>query len=396
MKRYRLITPEGMRDTLFSECRQGRGLEKTICKIFSRACYNEVRTPVLEFYDVFNVSAQPILPEEMHKLSDAKGRLMVLRPDNTLPVVRLAASKLREAKFPLRIYYNQPSFRISQAMRGSFDETAQAGVELIGAAGRLADMEVLSLAVDAISAVLPDFRFEIGHSGIFRALSHNLPLSDDKREELRFYIESKNYAALTAELDMLPDDVKSNRAAEALRQLPRLFGGEDVLSRAGKIIFDPEAASHLAYLGDIYKILCDLGLADKVIIDLGLVQRNDYYTGIVFSAYAPGLGESLLIGGRYDNLLSEFGHDSFKSETGAVGFAFNLDALNRAVSPSASADPEIPQVLVVSVPGKEASALRRAAELRAMNISCELSHTQNTDDAQVYAFDRGIEKVEIV
>ena len=134
MRQYRLITPDGVKDTLFSECREGRSLEKKICRMLAGACYNEVRTPILEFYDVFSVDGRLPL-EEMYKLTDSSGKLLVMRPDNTLPVVRLVSSKLKDAPLPVRIYYNQPSFRINQSMKGVSNENPQIGVELIGAGG---------------------------------------------------------------------------------------------------------------------------------------------------------------------------------------------------------------------------------------------------------------------
>ena len=107
----------------------------------------------------------------------------------------------------------------------------QAGVELMGAAGIRADLEVLTTAVEALSTCVPDFRLELGHAGFFRALAAQLPIDEDVREDIRSSIESKNYAALDAILDGLPP----SQAVDAMRRLPRLFGGEEVFAEAESV-----------------------------------------------------------------------------------------------------------------------------------------------------------------
>lgn len=386
MRRYNMITPEGEIELLFSECARMRAVEKTICKIFSRACYNEVRTPIVEFADVFTTGVGAIPMENMLKLTDGKGRLMVVRPDSTLPIARMAASKLREARLPLRIYYNQTSYRTGGG-RGKSMRTAQAGIELIGAGGKAADLEVLSLAVAALGACLDDFRIEIGHSGIFRALSKKLDVSDAKREELREYIESKNYAALSAELEQL----EQTDAVKAMERLPRLFGGAEVLDEARCIVTDDETAEQLEYLGEIYKELSKLGLGEKLMIDLGLVNQNDYYTGLVFSAYAYGSGETVLSGGRYDTLLEQFGFDN-----PACGFGINLDALTKAVSSENTTSAAVPDVLIAAQSGKEIEALRYMTQLGETGLVCEFSVLENEGKTVQAAKERKIARVDIV
>lgn len=386
MRKYNLITPDGEEELLFSECAQLRAVEKRICKIFSRACYNEVRTPTLEFADVFLTGAGSIPMENMFKLTDNKGRLLVVRPDSTLPIARMTASKLRDARMPVRVYYNQPSYRTA-AGRGKSSRTMQAGIELIGTGGKAADLEVLSLAVAALDSCLDDFRIEIGHSGIFRTLAAKLDVSDAKREELREYIESKNYAALSAELEKLP---KSDAAA-AIGMLPRLFGSADVLDKAKDIITDDEIAAQLSYIGEVYTALSKLVPGERLMIDLGLVNQNDYYTGLVFTAYTHGSGDMVLTGGRYDSLLGQFGFDQ-----PACGFAINMDALVKAINPTVSASAAVPDTLVLACDGSEIEALRHLSKLGDEGMVCEFGVFTDKDDAIRYAVERAIARIDIV
>ena len=165
-------TPEGTRDRLFAECRGRRRVRQALTGLFQGRGYGEVSTPEVEFYDLFLQSGSPLPQEAMLKIIDRGGRIMVMRPDCTTPIARVAATKLKNLPLPQRLYYDQTVFRSGDAHRGGSSEIAQCGVELIGAAGARADLEVVALAVDALrSCGLTDFHVELGHAGFFRNLA---------------------------------------------------------------------------------------------------------------------------------------------------------------------------------------------------------------------------------
>ncbi len=378
MRHNHLITPEGTRDLLTESCVARRAAENTICDVFLKAGYREVRTPELEFYDVFCIDSEPIRQEQMYKLTDKRGRLLALRPDNTMPIARMAASKLRNSPLPLRLFYNQPCYRISD-IRGGSNQIHQAGIELIGASGVKADIEVLVLAMKSLSECLDDFRFELGYSGVFKALVAGLPIDDGKRETLREYIELKNYAALSDELDTIGDIPE----VQALKQLPRLFGGKDVLRLAAQLIDNNVIHEQLDYIEHLYNVLAEMGYEDKLMIDLGLVNQNDYYTGIVFSAYSHGSGEKVLSGGRYDCLLANFGYDVC-----ACGFGINIGSLVKAM-PNKTETAENASVLVFADDNCEAAAFRYIALANKEKIIAEFCVIDSIEDALVYAKNNG-------
>ena len=138
MKRYDLITPEGTRDLLFEGCLARRMVEDRLSKLFEGFGYSEVVTPGIEFYDLFMGSSRNFQQESLYKLTDSKGRLIVMRPDSTIPIARLASTRLKGAKLPLRLYYNQSIFENNSLLKGRSDEVVQAGIELIGGAHSLA------------------------------------------------------------------------------------------------------------------------------------------------------------------------------------------------------------------------------------------------------------------
>lgn len=319
MKRYAKLTPEGSRDFLFEECDDRKAVETNLSALYKERAYRKVITPAIEFFDVFNSDNTGIEADEMYKLTDNFGRTTVLRPDNTMPIARLVATRLKAEDFPVRLYYNQNIFVRNKMLAGRTDEIAQSGIELIGDGSLDADLEVISMSVEALKrANLNSFKLEIGHAGFFNAVLNKMNLSATEKADICKLIEGKNYAALSDLLHRLGD----SRETEVLHRLPRLFGGIDVLEEAKKLYRSSESDGALDYIRTVYKKLEEMGISDSIMIDLGLVNRSNYYTGVIFRGYAEGSGATILSGGRYDNLISEFGMDA-----PAIGFAVDVNAL---------------------------------------------------------------------
>ena len=336
MRYYDKITPDGTKDLLFGECEQRSQVTKTLKDLFTAQGYRRVMTPALEFYDVFGKSAAKYLPKEsMYKLTDHKGRLMVLCPDCTVPVARLTATRLKGMPMPLRLFYNHNIYRMFPELKGKSTEINQVGIELIGGEKLRSDLEVVELAARSLSTIgNGKYRLELCDIGYFKAIMNSLDVDEDTKEEIRYQIEQKNYASLT---DML-GKYKDSTAAQALLKLPRLFGGAEVFEKAYELFDENGARESLDYLKGIYEYLQALGLGDRVIIDLGLVNLAEYYTGIIFRGYFHGIGEQVLSGGRYDQLLHDFG-----VEECSVGFGINVDLASQKVK---TVEENIPEVLV--------------------------------------------------
>jgi ATP phosphoribosyltransferase regulatory subunit len=314
------ITPEGTRDLLFRECEAQNAVIGLLRGVFEKRGYREVRTPGLEFYDVFSSKAAYYRPESMYKLSDNRGRLMTVRPDSTIPIARLAATKLKGSALPIRIYYAQQVFRRQPELRGKRAEIMQMGVELIGDSSFASDAEILGMAAEALAACSSSFRIEIGHVGVFNRLMSLLEAGPAEKERIHRHIAAKNYAALG---DVL-EGARQSGVADMLRALPELFGGAEAL-REARALFkgrDPVLLSMLAHLERVYEILQGLDPKDRIMIDFGLVNQAEYYSSLVFKGYMASSGEAVLSGGRYDGLFKDFGED-----LPATGFAFHVDAL---------------------------------------------------------------------
>ena len=390
MKKNELITPEGTRDLLFDECLARRDAEQKLGKLFTGLGYSEVVTPGIEFYDLFTSNTRHFRQESMYKLVDSKGRIIVMRPDSTIPIARLAATRLKEAEFPLRLFYNQSVFENNALLKGRSDEMVQAGIELLGGENKKrSDYEVLSTAVEALAGFDSDnFRLEIGHIGYFKALVDKLNADDEVKEEIRTLISSKNYPVLNDLLDKVDD----KKLANALKQLPRLFGGIDVLDKAASLYTDEKISDILDNLREVFVRLTEMGYDGKISLDLGIVSHIDYYTGIVFRGYLSNIGEAVLKGGRYDNLVGEFGR-----ECNAVGFGINVDSAAKHIMLQGGAhSTEKAQVLIFGEYGYEVKAMKYAHELVKQGMKIENSLFDSVDESREYALKNGIQKLVIV
>lgn len=369
-------TPEGTRDRLFSECLERRQVQSALVELFCRRGYTEVITPEVEFYDLFVQSGNPIPQESMLKIIDRSGKIMVMRPDCTAPIARVAATKLKNLALPQRLYYDQTVFRSEKAHQGGSSEIAQCGVEMIGAVGDKADLEMVAMAVDALRACgLGQFHIELGHAGFYRALAGRMNMPQEELERLRSAIEGKNFALLN---DLL-EPYRGEEAYAALRRLPYLFGGVEVLDEAQVLAGACDSLDHLRRL---YSELSAAGYGDCVRFDLGLVHQLDYYTGLVFRGYAEGAGAPVLSGGRYDRLMEQFGR---KAE--AIGFAVDVDAVGACLTVET---PRLETVIHYG-PGLLARALA-VVDSRPAG-SCELSPCRTLNSTMNLAREKGAVQV---
>ena len=246
------------------------------------------------------------------------------RPDNTTPIARIAATRLDDAALPVRLYYSQKVFRSVSGDHGHKGEFLQVGAEFIGADGLEADKDILTAAFAALSKTGADnFRVELGHAEIYKALMDELGADEQSAEGIRRLIENKSFAALGDELEPF----KGKPAAKALGAMPNLFGGIEVLDEVEALTGNVRVLGATAYLRRLYKALDEAGYGDRIMIDLGLVHEMDYYTGIMFRGYIGGAGAAILAGGRYNALCAKFGKDM-----PAGGFGIDVESVAESLA----------------------------------------------------------------
>ena len=332
MNRFRISTPEGTRDLLFASCRVLRQTERAVRTALEGCGYSEIITPAVEYFDVFAQANPELDQENMLKIIDRSGRICVARPDNTTPIARVAATRLDDAALPVRLYYSQKVFRSVVGGHGHKGEFLQVGAELIGADGLAADQDILSAAFGALTGTgVDNFRIELGHAEIYKALIEELGVDVQTAESIRRLIENKSFAALGDALAPYGE----RPAAKALGAMPQLFGGVEVLDQVEALTGNVRVLGAVSYLRRLYQALDAAGYGNRIMIDLGLVHEMDYYTGVMFRGYIGGAGAAILSGGRYNALCAKFGKD-----LPAGGFGIDVeriaDSLQGAARPEAA------------------------------------------------------------
>lgn len=372
-----LQTPYGTRDFLPEEAAAKREVENSLAKLFSSCGYDEVVTPTMEYLETLTTSAGRAVEKDLFKMFDLSNRTLALHHEMTTPIARLAVSRLKNSCLPLKLSYNTSVFRFRRNQPGRQCEFYQAGVELLGISNAAADAEVISLAAQSLqTSGLREFKICLGQVEFVGGLMEENNLSAEVQTEIKNAVESHNIVELEKIVDAL--DLEKNSAA-ALKKIPTLQGGLEILSVAKNISANQKSHHALENLEEIYKLLKIYGVANKVTFDLGLIRDFDYYTGMVFEAYAPSVGYSLAGGGRYDDMLKYFG-----MPCPATGFALGIERILLALQHQNSfQDVRAKDIYLSYSEGKIESAIKKASELRAAGKVVEISLTaQNKIDAE--------------
>ena len=366
MKRF-VHTPEGVRDIYGMECQRKHRIQEMIHENFSKFGYEDIETPTFEFFDVFGREIGTTPSKELYKFFDKVGNTLVLRPDFTPSIGRCAAKYFMEQSVPVRLSYMGNTFTNTSNLQGKLKEVTQMGVELIGDAGIMADAEMVHLAVSSLKAAgLKEFQVSIGEIGFFKGICEEAMLDEETEMELREFISNKNYFG-AEELLLKNRNLKSEKI-ESFLKITELFGSFDVLDEALELVHNKRSRRAIQRLQQMYELLQMYGDEKYVSVDLGLVSKYHYYTGIIFKGYTYGVGDAVVTGGRYDGLLSYFGKDA-----ASIGFVINVDGVMQALA-SKELIPEIEPRTTVLVYEEDAvkEAIRYACELRKLGEPCEL------------------------
>ncbi|MEH7342685.1 ATP phosphoribosyltransferase regulatory subunit [Bacillus sp. JJ1532] len=315
--------PLGMRDTLPDLFNRKRKVRASIEEEMERWGYQFIETPTLEYYETVG-SASAILDQQLFKLLDQEGHTLVLRPDMTAPIARVAASRLLKNDLPIRLAYSANVFRAQQREGGRPAEFEQIGVECIGDYTISADAEGLALIISSLQeAGLEDFQLSVGHIGLTRTLFLQILGTEERVDALTRFLYEKNYVGYREHVKGLG---LSSIDKQRLLDFLKLRGGAEVIEMAYSLLENDLGRKDVLQLQQLYEMMDDYGLVEKVKFDLTLVSHMSYYTGILFEVYAGNVGFPIASGGRYDQLLQKFG-----KATGATGFAIRIDRLLEAL-----------------------------------------------------------------
>lgn len=322
------VTPAGFRDVLADEACTRERIARDVQACFAARGYLPIETPTLEVMDVMRAGGR--MPGSPFKFFDAGGDLLAMRPDVTLQVARMCATRLAGQPGPFRFRYMQRVFREAEGrMQAQAREMTQIGVECIGEAGPQADAEVVELMVEALElAGARGCKLALATVGVLRALLAASGAPAQWTEQVLAAFHASNFVEvdrLTGEAAVVPPVF-----AAAIRALPRIRGGREAVEQVRALVAPLGCEDGLDDFARTCDLLAEAGLADRILVDFSVMSSFDYYTGIVFEAYAPELGTPLGSGGRYDNMIGSYGESR-----PAAGFAFSLE---QAMATAAAAD----------------------------------------------------------
>ena len=379
--------PTGAKDLLPLDVAQKRWIESRIQQVFQSWGYQRIITPTVEHLRSLTAGGA-VNPESVIQLHSSSIEILGLRPEFTASIARAYAARLGQnlATCPQRLYYNANVFR--RRANNTSEESFQAGVELLGASGLLADGEILMLLAESLDRLeLQDWQIILGDARLTGALLDLLP--EQYRAKVRQCLASLDRITLT-EMD-LPDDVKGY----ALELIDLRGKPKDVLSRLSNSAWTSGLTGEINYLKSLIDLWESTGLTsdDRLILDLSFMQTFDYYTGIVFEVACNNY--VVAQGGRYDRLLGVYHPQNVSYPS--IGFCLNLEDLQQALQS------RLPQTLAMSsclVVAKttdamqaafaHAALLRQDPDVEAIELELEF---RGEDAVREHARSRGIPKI---
>ncbi len=366
--------PYGTRDFLPREAKRKRVVEGALADLFAKWGYDEVVTPTFEYLETIGVGTGADMLDSIFKFLDKNNRILALRPDMTTPMARVAATRLKENSLPIRLFYLTNVFRYELAQAGRQCEFYQGGVELLGDPGPAADAEVIALAVEAmLESGLKQFQISLGQVDFINGIMAESKLLPKQMQQVKQAMIARDLVGLG---EVLAASGLSDSGQELLKQVPLLHGKEDLLHKAYGMVNNDLSRAALDNLADIYYLLSSYGVEKYVNFDLGIIRDFEYYTGMVFEGYTPGLGFPVCGGGRYDNMLTSFGVDC-----PSTGFALGIERILLALErQDICPDCEPEAVYIGWQEGLLSKAIAEAGKLRKAGQVVELALIAQSQD----------------
>ncbi len=310
--------------------------------------YTPFRMSRFEEYDFYADNRSFLQSENIITFTDLNGKLMALKPDVTLSIVKSAPEGGMQ-----KVYYSENVYRAEAGKRErSFREIMQVGLECIGEIDLYGESEVLMLAARSLSGFSTEFALDISHMGLITGMLEGLPLAQSKREALLSAIGSRSVSAVRALLEGVEEQEK-----QALCTLASLYGSvEETMPVLRSLCKGAQCEAALDEIEGVYEALKEESFAKSIHFDPSIMNDIGYYNGLIFRGYVAGVPRSVLSGGRYDNLVHKMGKSA-----GAVGFAIYLDALDTLLYGDTDYDADV--LLLYDAKTPPALLAREAARL---------------------------------
>lgn len=367
--------PLGMRDSFPLINEKKEKVRDVGRKFFRNHGFDFIKTPTVEYYETVG-KASAISDSSLFKLVDRQGETLVLRPDMTTPIVRVATSKLLKEQIPLRLAYFANVFRAQENEGGRPAEFEQMGVELIGDSSVFADAEMIITASDFVQELgIGEYHLTVGHAGLLQSILTQFTESKEQVKELRKLLVEKNmvgfeeavqsYGLSKVEEERFIEFIGHASNVQSIQSLHPFIDQSNI-----------QQVNMFMYLSDLSVLLENAGLSNLVTYDLTLTSEMSYYTGMLFEVFASGSGFPIGNGGRYDGLLQEFNCD-----VGATGFGLRVDRLLEVMTTSTTRKPH---TLIFFDEANYMDAVNEANKFRQQGIRTTIQYVNGVEDRQAY------------
>ena len=310
--------------------------------------FRHFKMSTFEEYGLYLQNKNFLASESLITFNDTRGRVLALKPDVTLSIVKNSHASPRQSE---KYYYIEQVYRVSPRS-GEYQEIPQVGLELMGGLPDYTTLEAVALAVRTMERVSPAYLLEVSHMGLVKSLLEEAGCPEEERPRLVGCLRQKNLHGLRREGEALGLSPEACQSLCRLGEIRGEFAG--ALEQCRTLCRWEGARQGVTELESLYRGLRAAGLEKKVRLDFAIVNDLDYYNGVIFQGFVEGVPRAVLAGGRYDNLMKKFGRDA-----GAIGFALYLGELERLGRVSREVDVDR---LVLCRPGQDAAALFAAVD----------------------------------
>lgn len=301
-----------------------------LSSLYGRYGFKQFKMSKFEEYDLYAENKDFLLGSSVITFTDTNGKLMALKPDVTLSIVKGAADSNKDTE---KVYYSENVYRVDKGTH-QYKEIMQVGLECIGNIDLYSLSEAVMLAKKSLDEISPRNILDISHMGFITGLLDETKLSDKQRSAVIGFIREKNTIALE---QICKDNFVDKKVTDALVLLAGMYGSFRMkIDEIKKVSINEATANAVKELEGIYGFLSACGCADGVNLDFSIVSDSDYYNGVIFQGFIDGVPTSVLTGGSYDNLVHKLGKSS-----GAVGFAVYLDLLERLMGDGRTYDVDV-------------------------------------------------------
>jgi len=388
-----LETPKGMDDLLPHELSIKRRIEDAIREVYRLYGYEEIETPTVEYRSLFEAKSGDEIRHRMFSMTDMHGRALVLRPEVTASVARVVATKLSGAPLPLRLGYIADCYRYDEPQWGRRRRFWHGGLEIFGSEHESSDAEIIAASHEVFRRLnIKNDAFKVGHVGIIRGILTHGGVEEKTQDTFLSMLDRK----LIDEAFQLITHNCDKDVVDCLRKLIVIRGEfADTLREASDIISPwPMAARALENLEATLQLIDSFGVDARTVVDFGFARGLEYYSGLIFEQYVPGVDIAFNGGGRYDGLVEALGG----RKTPAVGCSIGITRIQAHLLELGRQEISAPDIFVAVLSEKaDRHAAKVASAVRRLGISAQLDVTRKRLPAAFeYCEKKGIRFVAIV